>query len=141
MKGKIVCDSSVIVKWLTAQNERRLKQANKILTDAQKGNIEIFAPELAKYEVGNTLLTGKRFPLKDTRISLLSLYSLPIKFVSESYTQSQETYKIGEKSKITYYDACFISLAKFLDATLVTDNPKHQIKAEDAKVITLASYR
>ena len=141
MKGKIVCDSSVIVKWLTAQNEQRLRQANKILTDAQKGDIEIFAPELAKYEVGNTLLTGKRFPLKETRISLASFYSLPVKFVSESYTQSQETYEIGEKANITYYDACFISLAKLLNATLVTDNPKHQARVKNVKVIALENYK
>ena len=66
---------------------------------------------------------------------------LPVKFVSESAVQAEETYKIGEKSKITYYDACFVSLAKLLNAVLVTDNPKHQAKIKDIKVISLKDYR
>ena len=114
MKGKVICDSSVIVKWLSSQDELRLDKANAIINDAEKGNIEIFTPELPKYEVGNALLTGKHYTIQDAKTSLATLYSLPVKFVSESAVQAEETYKIGEKSKITYYDACFVSLAKLL---------------------------
>ncbi|EKD57789.1 MAG: hypothetical protein ACD_57C00145G0003 [uncultured bacterium] len=141
MKGKVICDSSVIIKWLSSQDELRLDKANAIINDAEKGNIEIFTPELAKYEVGNALLTGKHYTIQDAKTSLATLYSLPVKFVSESAVQAEETYKIGEKSKITYYDACFVSLAKLLNAVLVTDNPKHQAKIKDIKVISLKDYR
>jgi len=141
LKGKVICDSSVIIKWLSSQDELRLDKANAIINDAEKGNIEIFTPELAKYEVGNALLTGKHYTIQDAKTSLATLYSLPVKFVSESAVQAEETYKIGEKSKITYYDACFVSLAKLLNAVLVTDNPKHQAKIKDIKVISLKDYR
>jgi len=141
LKGKVICDSSVIVKWLSSQDELRLDKANAIIEEAEKGVIELFAPELAKYEVGNALLTRKQYPLSDAKISLATFYSLPVKFVSESAIQAEETYKIGKKAKITYYDACFISLAKILDATLVTDNPKHQSKVEGIKVIALKNYK
>ncbi len=51
-----------------------------------------------------------------------------------------ETYKIAQETNITYYDASFMSLAKQLNATLVTDNIKHQGKATDIKVISLKDY-
>lgn len=140
MKGKIVCDSSVIVKWLVSQNESYLAQANSILDDVSHGNVEIYAPELAKYEVGNTLLSGKQFSLQDAKISLTTLYSLPVKFIAESSIQAEETYSIGEKFNITYYDACFASLAKLLNAALVTGNPKHQAKVKGVKVVALKDY-
>lgn len=141
MKGTIVCDSSVIVKWISSQDELRLEQANKILNDAKDNKVQLFVPELAKYEVGNALLLSKKIPAKNIKISLTTLYSLPVKFVSESYSQAEETYEIGEKAKITYYDACFISLAKSLNAILVTDNPKHQARVKDVKVVALVNYK
>ena len=141
MKGFIVCDSSVIVKWISSQDELRLEQANKILNDAKSNKIEIFVPELAKYEVGNSLLLRKKIASKNIKNSLATLYTLPIKFVAETFTQAEETYEIGEEAKITYYDACFVSLAKILNATLVTDNPKHQARVKEVKVIPLENYK
>src|SRR3989338_6636587 len=52
---RIVVDSSVIVKWLSSQDEKFIPQANKILQDAKEEKIEIYTTELANYEVGNTL--------------------------------------------------------------------------------------
>lgn len=141
MKGKVVCDSSLIVKWISAQDELRLEQANQVLNDARENKIELLAPELAKYEVGNALLAGKRIKFTNVKISLATLYSLPIKFIPESSIQAETTYQFGEQSQITYYDASFISLAKQLDATLVTDNPKHQAKVKGVRVINLKDYQ
>ena len=49
--------------------------------------------------------------------------------------------EIAYKNKITFYDTCFLSLAKKIKGELVTDNIKHQRKnIEDIKVIDLKDY-
>lgn len=142
MVKKLVLDSSIIVKWLNSQDEKNLEKSDKILADALKNEIELLAPELAKYEVGNVLLCRKKLSSSDIEIPLHTLFVSPIQFIPESEELAKETYNIATSLGITYYDASFISLAKRLDATLVTDNIKHQGKAKDPKikVISLKDY-
>ncbi len=140
MLKKTVVDSSVIVKWLNTDNEQHLDQADKVLKDARDGKIELLAPELAKYEVGNVLLFGKKLSKKQASIPLRWLFKLPIKFISESEQSCNETFSIAEDVKITYYDASFIALAKEEDAMLITDNIKHQGKDSNIEVISLKDY-
>ncbi len=82
------------------KSEQDLDQADKVLKDARDGKIELLAPELAKYEVGQV------------STPLHWLFKLPIKFISESEASCNETFSIAEDFKITYYDASFIALAK-----------------------------
>ncbi len=138
---RIVVDSSVIVKWLSSQDEKFIPQANKILQDAKEEKIEIYTSELAKYEVGNTLLTGKNLNPAQAYISLGIIYSLPLHFVAETEVSSKQTYEAGYKGTLTYYDAAFITVAKQYNATLITDNIKHQGKTKEVKVIALKDYK
>jgi len=137
MIPKIIVDTSVIVKWLNKSNEKNIDKADKIMESALRGEIELFAPELAKYEYGNVLLKGKQLTPNEAVISLGTAYSLPINFVGESEEIAQETYKLAHELGITYYDASFLSLAKKYDATLITENIKHQGKHKDIKVESL----
>lgn len=141
MKTKqIVVDSSVAVKWFNNKDEDNLKQANKILKDLEEKKIEIFMPEISKHEILNALLY-KKLSLSLIKTSLLTLYSMPIKFVPLDSDLATETVEIAYKNKITFYDACFLSLAKKLKGELVTDNVKHQGKnVKDIKVIELKNF-
>ena len=135
----LVVDSSVIVKWLNQTKEQNLEQADKILQDAKVGEIELISPELAKYEVGNVLIT-KGVTASEAEISLNILYAFPITFITESLELAEQTYLLADKLGITYYDASFLSLAKQYNATLVTDNIKHQGKDSSIKVVALKDY-
>ncbi|OGY12323.1 MAG: hypothetical protein A3D26_00065 [Candidatus Blackburnbacteria bacterium RIFCSPHIGHO2_02_FULL_44_20] len=136
----LVIDSSIIIKWLSQDNEECLEEANKILQDEQSGKITLIAPELAKYEVGNVLLFSKHLTSEQAEIVLSQFYKLPITFIVESETLAKETFKIAFDLMVTYYDASFMSLAKQHDATLVTDNLKHQGKDANIKVVALRDY-
>lgn len=140
LKTRVVVDTSVIVKWLSQDKEGNLDQANKLLGDALENKIELLAPELSKYEAGNTLLFSKKLSPKQGAIVLAQLYTLPIDFITESDDLSKETFSLAYNLEITYYDASFLSLAKQYDATLVTDNVKHQGKMSEIKVIPLKDY-
>lgn len=138
---KLVIDSSVIVKWLSSDKEANLEQADVLLQDVQDGKAELYSTELAKYEIGNALLKGKGLHFSDAKISLATLYALPIQFIPESKELAEDTYQLGEKSNMTYYDASFLSLAQMLNGILVTDNIKHQGKAKSIKVMPLSEYK
>src|SRR3989344_6742231 len=125
-KTVIVVDTSVVIKWLSSDNEKYLDQANDILKDVQGEKIEVYAPELVKYEVGNVLLFGKHLSLTQAKIVLTEFFNLPITFIAESVQTAKDTFSLASKSGITYYDAAFLALAKQHDATLVTENVKHQ---------------
>ena len=140
MSVKVVVDSSVIVKWLNTSNELNIDQADRLMESAIKGETELLAPELAKYEIGNVLLKGKKLTNNEAFISLGTLYSLPITFVSETIDLAKETFSYANTFNITYYDASFLAVAKEYDAMLVTENAKHQGKAKDITVKSLQDY-
>lgn len=140
MNSALVLDTSVIVKWLNRVNEQNLDKADKIMEDALSGKVELVAPELSKYEVGNVMLLGKKLTPREAAVSLATLYSLPIAFVAESEELAKDTFTIASGLGVTYYDSAFISLAKLYDAKLITDNVKHQGKVKDVEVIPLANY-
>lgn len=140
MSSILVLDSSVIVKWLNSVDEKDIEKADKILADTLNGKLELIAPELAKYEIGNVLLLKKKLSKEEAEYSIQALYNYPIQFISESEELAQETYKLASKLGITYYDASFLALAKQYDATLITENIKHQGKSSDVKVVSLRDY-
>ena len=136
----IVADSSVIVKWLSDENEERLIEAAEILKDARNNKIILYAPGISRYEIGNALLKKKLKIILD-QDTLTTAYELPVIFVTETEKLAHETYEIALKTHITYYDASFIALAKQFRAILVTDNPKHQAKFKGVKVVPLKDYQ
>ena len=136
----IVVDSSVIVKWLNQQNEKFISQAEHLLDNARTEKIELFAPEIAKYEIGNVILVGKKLSSAQAKETLEFFFSLPITFIPETLALAESTYKIGLEFNITYYDASFLSVAEQLGAALVSDNVKHHGKSTKTRVIPLKDY-
>ncbi|OGM77611.1 hypothetical protein A2188_02995 [Candidatus Woesebacteria bacterium RIFOXYA1_FULL_43_9] len=139
MPQKIVVDSSVIVKWLNTTGEQDVQQARKLLKDFEEEKVELFTPDLAKYEVGNALLF-KKMDVIFVKIALDAFASIPLRFIPADKEDLKEICEIAKLQKTTFYDASFIQPAIKLKATLVTANPKHQ-KIKGVKVISLADYR
>lgn len=141
MAKPVVVDSSVIVKWVSSQDEARLEQADKLLKDCQSGKVELYSSELAKYETANALLKGKQLDLPQALTSLETIYHLPINFVAETDNSAGRTYALAQNQNMTYYDATFLSLAQTLKGVLITDNIKHQRPLAGIKVTPLAQYK
>lgn len=137
---KIVVDSSVIVKWLNTTDEENVEEANTLLSDVLDNKIELLAPELAKYEIGNVLLKSKKLTVNEATIAFGTANALPITFIADSEELANDTYSLAYKNNITYYDASFLSLAKQYNATLITSNVKHQGKSSEIRVTPLKDY-
>lgn len=139
IKQKIVVDASVMVKWLRTEKEKLLKQADKLLKDLEHGIVELYAPELSKYEVANVLVKRK-LSFDEAKISLTTYYSLPISFIPETRNLAEKAYKFADELNITYYDGTYLSLAEEIDGVLVTENIKHLGKTKRVKVMPLSRY-
>lgn len=137
---RVIVDSSIIVKWLNTTDEQYVEEANNLLNDALNRKVELLAPELAKYEVGNVLLKGKQLTSQEAYISLATVHALPISFIPDSEELAKETYAQAYTNNITYYDASFLALAKHHNVNLITENIKHQGKSTTVKVIPLKDY-
>lgn len=138
---KFVIDSSIIIKWLNQKDETFVEKAEEILRDFRSGKVVLLAPELTKYEIGNTLLVGKKLTLNQMQEALEFFYGLPIHFFADSSELSASAYRIGYGTNMTYYDASFVALAKKENVPLITDNVKHQGKTKEIKVIALKDYK
>lgn len=133
---KIVLDTSVLIKWFT--KEKGHLQAKKLLTSLEGNKVKVYLPELTKYEFGNALFKGKNFSYFKANKTLITFYNLPLTFVPEDLKLANLSYKIAQKLNITYYDACFLALAKKEKAILITANPKHQKPIKGIKVKKLS---
>ena len=140
MSVKVVVDSSVIIKWLNKANESNIDEADRLMESAIKGETELLAPELSKYEIGNVLLKSKKLTYDQALISLGTAYALPITFINESYELAKQTYFYADTLDITYYDASFLAIAKEYNAILITENTKHQGKTNDVLVKSIQEY-
>lgn len=135
-----VVDSSVIVKWISSEGELLLKQSDLLLEHTRRRSYTLLAPELAKYEVGNAILR-KTFLLPQKIACLENLATLPLQYIPLSADDAIKSLEIAQHHTITFYDAVFIVLAKRSGCPLITDNPKHQQKTKEVKVIPLKDYR
>ena len=139
-KKQLVIDSSVSVKWINSQDEKYLDKADQVLTATRDGKVELLAPELSKYEIGN-VLWKKRMELPSALSSLTCYYSIPINFISWNPELAGKSMEIAIENEITYYDACFLALADKFNAPLLTDNPKHQNKKiAGIKIVPLSDF-
>lgn len=129
---RIVLDTSVVVKWFNKEEGRDL--ALDYLRQLQEGNVEIFLPELTKYELANALLKGKKLSFRLVRKGLNVFYSLPVTFIPDGIELAEKSYRLAEKLGITYYDACFLALAESIEAVLITANPHHQRKIRGIEI-------
>jgi len=141
----LVIDASVLIKFYVP--EILSERAERLLTDVEKGHIDLSAPDLIYPEAGNTLWKKQR--LKELTRSEVgeitdAILSLPLKIegLKSLLPLAVDTAIAYE---ITVYDASYLSLAKIYETTLITADRKlvDVLAKTDLKdsVIWLGSYK
>lgn len=119
---KYVVDASVILKWVVGdEHETDHDKARNLLLAWMHGSIELAAPTLWVYEVGNFL--GRRFP-EDAGEKMDLLINLGIR----SKEPAREMYALCfgwmKEYGVTFYDASYLAVALEMQASLVTADEK-----------------
>jgi len=138
----MIVDASVAAKWFL-RGESHEKEALACRKDFEAGNVELTAPSLIMYEVGNSI--WKR---KDISGSLAAnLAKTAADYLGLIITQidgetAATALGLARTLKVTFYDASYLSLAQRLKKTFITADEQLLQKLERTKfkAIHLSEY-
>lgn len=137
---RYVCDTSVLVKWFSEQDETQLVQARALFDDWKRGQADLITCDLAVWELANALHKGKRLSLEEVRSALAGLFDLPLELRPPHRELADSAAAIASQYGMTSYDASFLALAKIEQCRLITANPRHHGRVKDGSVLRLADY-
>ena len=119
---KIVLDASIGMKWFKYENESNIDLANKLLQQQFQNEIEIIVPDLFFFEIINTLLNEKYINVNDLYSASESLHLMSMKVISTNKKIIDTSISIADKTKLTFYDSLYISVAISEQALLLTED-------------------
>jgi len=119
---RIVTDASVGVKWFSSKNEDNVDLALQIRDQKLKNKIEITVPDLFLFEVINALLKKKDFTNNIIHLALEALYLMNLNIIYPGKEIIDNTIDLSEKSKLTFYDTCYMAVALSEKALLLTED-------------------
>ena len=114
-----ILDASVAVKWFVAEPLR--KKALNVREDYFEDRIDLLAPGLIRYEIGNALRFHPGSSPKELADAVKTIGDLRHgqNVETEVVTAASE---IAFQERITFYDAVYIALAEINRARLLTDD-------------------
>ena len=94
------------------------------------GTASIACPDLALYEVGNTLRLKRGVPEEALLKALGDLFRLALDILSPTEALLCQAARVASSRPITFYDAVYVALAQELEATFVSADLRlcHQIR-------------
>ncbi|TET15919.1 MAG: PIN domain-containing protein [Actinobacteria bacterium] len=119
---KIVLDASIGVKWFRYENESNTDLANKLLQQQFQNEIEIIVPDLFFFEIINTLLSKKYLNVDDIYSASESLHLMNMKVIFSNKKIIDTSINIADRTKLTFYDSLYISVAISEQALLLTED-------------------
>ena len=125
---KWVIDNSYLIEAIENADEARY-------FDVLEGKIELYAPQLIHYELGNvTLIKAKKNTIKENRKYFLRYLLQTIKIQDCDFVS---TFDLAQKHALTFYDASYLQLAIDLKLPLATYDQQliEAAKAEKVKLV------
>ena len=135
---KIVVDASVAIKWYNV--EQHTENALAIREDYAKQKIDLVAPYLLPYEVGNALRYNPDFGLDDVKSALRDLLAMQMNLRVLDEQMSDDAVELAYRFGLTFYDVSYVVLSRVEKCPLYTADDRLLNKIEDKKVIHLGNY-
>jgi predicted nucleic acid-binding protein len=120
MAGKIVVDTSVLIKWIKTKDEELLVEAGRLLRQVESKPLAVHVPALLLYEIGNILLLKTDLDPDGLEKAVDGLEALPFIVAPPATPLLQRATRVGREFALTFYDASFLALAVELDCPLIT---------------------
>jgi len=136
-----ILDASVAVKWYVKEEMRDI--ALKLRDDFVSEQIDLEAPNLILYELGNALRHHPGSTPVDCAEAVRQLRNIGLILHELDDNLIDKAAALAYREKITFYDAVYVALAQVLEATLVTADAslRDQLSEEDrAGVMLLKEY-
>ena len=136
-----VLDASVAVKWFVEEDHS--EAARYLLRRFGEGSVDLFAPSILMYEVGNALWRMvdrlKLLKAKYAMDTYSSFLQLPIHYSEMTGEDVSDSLGLSLKMGLTLYDMIYLKLSDKLAKTLITADGEILRKAgKDFKVAHLS---
>ena len=140
--GKVVVDSSVVVKWFVV--EPYSVEACRLLDGYQAKTLTLLAPDLLNAEVGNVIWKKLRFQglaAQDARQIIAEFRRLRIRLVSTA-DLLDDAYHLAVMHKRSVYDAMYLALSVRERCPYITADEKlyNAVRESCANVIWVADW-
>jgi predicted nucleic acid-binding protein len=119
MAGKIVVDTSVLIKWIKTKDEELLLEAHRLLNRIEARHLDVHVPALLLYEAGNILLLKTDLDASSLDAAIDGLEGLPFIVAPPAMPLLKRAARAGKQFNLTFYDASFLALAVELDCPLI----------------------
>ncbi|MFQ5710222.1 MAG: type II toxin-antitoxin system VapC family toxin [Candidatus Geothermarchaeales archaeon] len=138
-----VIDASIAARFLLVEDLS--DRAELVLKDFLREAIDLRAPKLMVYEVGNTLWKAVRqgfIDLGGAKEKLSRLLMLKIDSIEFDEEMSREALDWGVKNDATYYDSAYVEASRKVEATLLTaDNILYEKASKGVSTLHLRDYK
>ncbi|MBI2849405.1 MAG: type II toxin-antitoxin system VapC family toxin [Chloroflexi bacterium] len=136
----LVLDASALVKWYSAVGEGGVVEAVGLMERHGYGELLVTVPELAYYEVANSLVHKTRLSLETVQTAVGDMFRLGLQAVAMDDELMAESVRLARDLHVTVYDAAYIAVARKYACPLVTANPRHQGRDVGCRVIPIEEW-
>lgn len=119
--GQNILDASVIIKWFVQEEDS--DKALIFLNSFKNNKIEIIAPTLLFYELGNILIS-KKISVDMVGEIMTTLQNLSFEIQDIGLQSFRKIYQNSIEYSITFYDAVYITLMQKEDCNFITADQK-----------------
>lgn len=120
----MVTDASVGIKWFKFRDEVNVGLALRLRQYKLEEKIDILVPDLFLFEVLNALITNTIFNKYELNNVLNTIFLMDIRIINPDKAMLKNAIDVSLESKLSYYDALYISTAQSVNAVLVTEDNK-----------------
>jgi len=115
----VVCDTSVVLKWLHDEGETEVVDARRLLAAHRSGSITAWVLDLTFYELGNVLLRALRWTAEDVAGQLDDLRDI-CAVLTPNAADLRVAAHVAEEHALTFYDAVYAAAARSRASVLAT---------------------
>ncbi len=137
-----VIDASVACRFLLVEDLS--DEAERVLEDFLEGSVDLVAPEIVLYEVGNALWKAVRLQLLELEQALEKysyFHGLGLASIQLTRKEHGETLRWGAERDATYYDSAYVISTRRTGATLLTaDDNLHEKARMEVATLHLRKY-
>jgi predicted nucleic acid-binding protein len=115
----VVCDASVVLKWLHDEGEPDVEDARRLLAGHRSGAITAWVLDLTLYELGNVLLRGLAWPAAEVADQLDDVRAI-CSVVAPGAGELRLAAQVAETHALTFSDAAYAAAAQSRGWALAT---------------------
>ena len=132
--NRYVIDASVAVKWYSRANEEESAKADRLLDLYGQGDVDLVAPSLICYELGNALRYNPNFSVQDVKRAMGDFLQLQI-VLEPPAGHLDSAIDLAFRYSLTVYDAVYAAVSSSLGIPLITADYKFCAKLKDLPLI------